>query len=953
MLPRAPRLVLLLAATASCDSRWTTTAGVDASLPSIDVDAPAAGALLRAGDALRIEGTVRDAEDPPATIRVSVGTAEAGDLAAAAADASGHFAATIPVAEGTSAVVVTAEDPAGNVASLVVPIDVRGPPLAQPGLEIRPAAPVTGDAIEAIVAVPPVAADGSAVTTTWSWTRDGVDAGIAEPTIEAGIVARGETWSVTAQASSADGSAAPASATVLVGDAPPSLGTVEVEPTTPVAGDALTCLHDPPADLDDDSYAIAYRWEVEGLDVGETTPVLVGAPFARGDAVRCVAVLADDATGATFEFASAPVRVGNLAPSVGAPRISPSAPTEADTIACTATEVRDADGDPVELDYAWTVGGLAVGTGPRLEPSSFAHFDEVSCSVTPSDGLGTGATATSATVVVANTPPGAATIEITAAALAGEPVTCRALALPIDLDGDVVDVAWSWTVAGVASAETSATLQSEAGDVGAEVACTATTTDGYELGDPVTAAIVLGGPTTGTVVAADAAVATIVGATAAGALGKAVDGVLDLDGDGFHELLVTAPGDGATGAAYLFSGASLTAGGTVAPAAAIASFAGTGAGESFGGARAAAGAGDMDGDGLGDLALAAVAHDGGGKDAGMAWLLYGSAGAAAWALGAAVDTVADASVAGSTGAWIGARMDAADLDGDGLDDLALAAPYSDAAGDKSGEVAVFLGGARRLGAYDVADADARVLGDEAAVELGWSLHLGGDGDEDGYADLALGVFADAPGGLVGAGSGAVVSGDALGGVDDYESIAYLLVRGDEAGAHCGYDVASAGDVDGDGIDDWVFGSHLDDGAGADAGSVALFYGRAGMNRELDLSEADARFDGTSAGERFASALQPAGDVDADGAGDFLVGAPLAGGGAGELHLFLGRSETAWSAGGATGDLRVQGSGSDRAGDEAAGGLDLDGNAYADLAIGAQGSDLGATDGGAVYVLLGP
>ena len=47
--------------------------------------------------------------------------------------------------------------------------------------------------------------------------------------------------------------------------------------------------------------------------------------------------------------------------------------------------------------------------------------------------------------------------------------------------------------------------------------------------------------------------------------------------------------------------------------------------------------------------------------------------------------------------------------------------------------------------------------------------------------------------------------------------------GEEEGEHV-YDLSAAGDLDGDGLSDLVFGVPYDDEAGEDAGAVHIFYG---------------------------------------------------------------------------------------------------------------------------------
>jgi hypothetical protein len=88
--------------------------------------------------------------------------------------------------------------------------------------------------------------------------------------------------------------------------------------------------------------------------------------------------------------------------------------------------------------------------------------------------------------------------------------------------------------------------------------------------------------------------------------------------------------------------------------------------------------------------------------------------------------------------------------------------------------------------------------------------------------------------------------------------------GTTAGAFFGYSVGAPGDVDGDGKPDVLVGVRDDSPSGASSGSVRVLCTRDGGTI--------LRFDGNSASDRMGWSCA-AGDVNADGLADFLVGAP--------------------------------------------------------------------------------
>ena len=177
----------------------------------------------------------------------------------------------------------------------------------------------------------------------------------------------------------------------------------------------------------------------------------------------------------------------------------------------------------------------------------------------------------------------------------------------------------------------------------------------YIEAGPVTGSLTLGG-----------GVGAISGLTASASLRVAAD--LDLDGDGNGDLVVSDPGAGVSGVTYVYLGpvtGSLTASDAAASI----------AGSSGGVAVALTSVGDLDGDGLDDLGMGAPGYDGCGSNCGAAWVLYGPATEISeWAL-------ADVAITAAAGDELGASLAGGDIDGDGTRDLVVGAPASGAGGE--------------------------------------------------------------------------------------------------------------------------------------------------------------------------------------------------------------------------------------------------------------------------------
>jgi uncharacterized repeat protein (TIGR01451 family) len=202
---------------------------------------------------------------------------------------------------------------------------------------------------------------------------------------------------------------------------------------------------------------------------------------------------------------------------------------------------------------------------------------------------------------------------------------------------------------------------------------------------------------------------------------------------------------------------------------------------------------------------------------------------------------------------------------------------------------------------DLATVDASFWGENLGDEAGWPVSDAGDVNGDGYDDI-----------LIGANRHDVAVSDVgqtyllLGGPATEWSMDMSLAvdadasfHGEGAGDRSGIAVSGAGDVDGDGYDDFLVGAPDNDAGGASSGQAYLIRGRPTVSwtTDVSLALADGSFIGEAAGDLAGRSVAGAGDVNADGYDDFLIGAPFNaenGPDAGQTYLILGRPTVSWT-----------------------------------------------------------
>jgi hypothetical protein len=158
----------------------------------------------------------------------------------------------------------------------------------------------------------------------------------------------------------------------------------------------------------------------------------------------------------------------------------------------------------------------------------------------------------------------------------------------------------------------------------------------------------------------------------------------------------------------------------------------------------------------------------------------------------------------------------------------------------------------------------------------------------------------------------------------------------------GWSVGSVGDVDGDGVPDWIAGTPYDDGNGFDSGAAQVVSGATGVVLRTIL--------GTDPGDQLGWSVAGIGDVNLDGFPDFVCGAPEddnSGASSGSARIVSGNAALPLT-------LTLNGvAAGDRFGAAVASAGDVNGDGWLDVVVGAPNGLVNASNPGYARVFIGP
>ncbi|MFQ5512477.1 MAG: hypothetical protein ACE5EO_11585 [Candidatus Krumholzibacteriia bacterium] len=459
------------------------------------------------------------------------------------------------------------------------------------------------------------------------------------------------------------------------------------------------------------------------------------------------------------------------------------------------------------------------------------------------------------------------------------------------------------------------------------------------------------------------------------AFGGSVSGAGDVNGDGFEDVVVSAPGwdggDPQEGAVFVFLGSAEGIIGTD-PATAHARIESNQFGAQLSGGT---GAGDVNGDGFDDIIVGAHFYRttiAGGTLAvdGAAFVFHGGPAGITGTDPATADAfIRGNELSSDLGLFVSA---AGDVNGDGFDDVIVGVPNhgtpfpsnispNQRSGDH-GAALVFHGGPTGITGTGFDDADTVLLSYEDTGLPGPTIYgkIGsvagaGDVNGDGFSDVVLGGSEIA-----------LFVGSAAGIVGSDLTMAQSRVRpgGPMGFGPFGFSAAAAGDVNGDGFDDIIAGAPFREIVPFTArqeGAVFVFHGTSSGLAATDSTQADTTFMGSLLAEWLGASVAGIGDIDGDGYGDVSItarvypgslnnegvsyvfrGGPsgLTGNSPTDAYLRLGSNQTGAANLGNQAAFDVSGAG------------DVNGDGFADLIMGLGFYDAGQENEGAAFVYLG-
>jgi gliding motility-associated-like protein len=301
-------------------------------------------------------------------------------------------------------------------------------------------------------------------------------------------------------------------------------------------------------------------------------------------------------------------------------------------------------------------------------------------------------------------------------------------------------------------------------------------------------------------------------------------------------------------------------------------------GDGFG--SGANGIGDIDNDGVPDIAVSAALDDDGSTNAGAIWILFMKRDGSVRAQQKISATQGGFSGTITNGNYFGNRVvPIGDLNSDGIPDIAVSHHFDNTFNTRAGAIWIlFLNLNGTVKSYQ--KITSGIGGFAASLQsddrFGFGLECIGDFDKDGIVDLIAGAQEDKDAGTA-RGAFYILYLKSNGTVKGYNKIS--ATQGNFGGSlksidRFGFSLTSPGDINGDGVIDFVVGARDDADGGTYRGAIWILFMNANgtVNSYQKNSSTSGNLTGIKDNDQFGQDIRTIDDLDYDGIKELAVSA---------------------------------------------------------------------------------
>ncbi|MGM3306655.1 DUF4114 domain-containing protein [Anabaena sp. WFMT] len=391
-------------------------------------------------------------------------------------------------------------------------------------------------------------------------------------------------------------------------------------------------------------------------------------------------------------------------------------------------------------------------------------------------------------------------------------------------------------------------------------------------------------------------------------------------------------------------------------------------------------AGDINGDGVDDIIIGAPQADPQAKgNAGASYVVFGSKNGFAPTIDiSTLNGINGFTILGATESEAAGRSVSAagDVNGDGIDDIIIGAPFADTNNNNNIGSSYVVFGKNSFSSNSTIDLSNLgnnglvINGLNAEDELGYSVSSAGDINNDGIDDLIIG----APNAYT-TSNGKPGQTYIVFGASNFDSSFDLntlngsngfVINGQSIEDYSGLSVSSAGDINNDGIDDLIIGAPQAIPNGTNSGQAYIVFGKNGsFDASFDLNSLDGSngfiINGQE-GDKLGFSVSSAGDINNDGIDDLIIGAhdadPNSITNAGQSYVVFGKNGNFdpifdLSTLNGTNGFSINGiTEFDNSGWSVSGVGDISGDGIDDLIVSANNADPNGESSGQSYVVFG-